>query len=669
MAGVDYDQLAKNILAGVGGEKNVASVVHCATRLRFKLKVRGQADKEAIGALPGVITVVESGGQFQVVVGNNVPKAYAGLGKISNLTADGSQAEEAPSGNILNRAVDVIAGVFTPILGIMAAVGILKGFLAIFAALGWLEPGSTTYQIFFAIADGFFLLLPMFLAVSTARKFGGNIYTAMGLAAALLYTSLQSFAYQIDGEAVRLTLNGYGAAGNAVTFFGIPVTMVGYTSSVVPIILAVWALAHVEKFFSKYIHESIRNFVTPMFALVVVMPLTLIVIGPVATWIATNAADSMVAVQNLSPVLMGALVGLLWQVLVVFGVHWGFVPLFINNVATLGFDVIKGACYPAVLSQAGASLGVALRAKDPRTRALAGSASLAGIFGITEPAVYGITLPRKRPFIIAILAGGVGGAITGLGPVRIYGSGAPGLLTLPLGFGDPMGLGDTFLPLIIGTGVAFLTSLVLTYLFGMSRADLAKDAASAADYHQRHDGGHSEEVAAEVAIAGASAATAGGGTATLTRTDVIAVDSPMVGTAIPLAEVNDPVFSAGAMGPGLGIRPADGLVLAPFDGTVVVSMASGHAVGLRSNDGAEILIHVGLDTVQANGEHFTNQVSQGDSVARGAVLIEADLAALQSAGYDTTSVVILTNAKDFTEVEVEESGEIDPSRTVLTARK
>jgi len=664
MAEVDYNQLGKDILTGVGGESNVSSVVHCATRMRFRLKDRDKAAREQIEKLPGVITVVESGGQFQVVIGNNVPKAYAALP--ASLTSDAAAAADAgPKGNILNRAVDVLSSIFAPILGAMAAVGILKGLLAMATTFGWIAATSTTYQILFAIADGFFLLLPMFLAVTTARKFGGNIYTAMTLAAALLYTSLQSMVQAIKSDAgtpLRLSLKALFDAGNPVDFLGIPVTMVSYTSSVIPIILAVWVLTKVEKVCNRFIHEAVRNFITPMIALVVVMPLTLIVIGPITTWLANSIADGIVAIQSFSPVLMGALIGLLWQVLVVFGVHWGFVPIFINNIATKGFDVIKAAAFPAVLAQAGAALGVTLRVKDPRAKALAGSATLAGIFGITEPAVYGVTLPRKRPFVIGILAGGVGGAITGIGPAVIYGSGAPSLLTLPLGFGTPASHnvtgapvdGDTFIWLALGSAVAFFAAAIGTYFFGLSADDRAKDLVAA-----REAANAAEDDAAATALSA-------GGTATAVATLTHEVVSPIAGEVVPLEQVNDPVFASGTMGPGVAVRPVDGKVIAPFDGTVVVAMDTGHAVGLRSNDGIELLIHVGLDTVAMKGEGFTRYVERGQSVPKGTVLIQADLAAIKAAGYDPTTVVVVTNSRRFAAVTPAEGGETDQATTLLT---
>ncbi|MDN5569950.1 MAG: beta-glucoside-specific PTS transporter subunit IIABC [Propionibacteriaceae bacterium] len=622
MPAVNYDTLAGDILAKVGGEQNVANVVHCATRLRFALKDRAKADKDAIMALPGVITVVESGGQFQVVIGNNVPKVYAGLP--GTLTAD-REGEDAPaaSGGVMARVIDVVSAIFAPILGALAATGILKGLLLIAVAAGWLATTSSTYQILYAAADALFMFLPMYLAVTAARKFGSNPYTALTLAGALLYTQLATVNMVIDGQVTATTLRAWGQAGNDVTFFGIPVLLQSYTSSVIPILLGVWAMSYVEKFFNRIIHESVRNFITPLLALVIMVPLTLMTLGPAGVYLGTGMAWLIQQAYTFSPILMGILIGGLWQVLVIFGIHWGIVPIFINNLATQGFDPVKTAAFPAVLAQAGAALGVFLRLRARKDRALVGSTVIAGIFGITEPAIYGVNLPRKRPLIIGCIAGAIGGAITGAFGVLVFGTGAPGLLTLPIGIdpdGDPMNL----VWLLVGTGLAFILATVGTYFFGFSEDDLARDAAAAAEQE------------AEIAEAEAPEAAPG--------TD-IELASPMAGTIVPLEQVDDKVFSSGAMGSGFGIRPTDGTVVAPVDAKVVVSM--GHAIGLKTTDGLEILIHVGIDTVKLNGAPFSHAVAKGTQVKAGDVLVIADLAAIAAAGLDPTTVVIITNSGNY----------------------
>ena len=643
MAGVDYATLAKDIVAKVGGEGNIGAVVHCATRLRITLKDRGKADKDAVTSLPGVITVVENGGQFQVVIGNNVPKVYAGLP--AALTADregGKEDAPAEGGTVVGRIIDVVSSIFAPILGVMAATGILKGLLLITVSAGWLKTTMPTYQILYAAADALFMFLPMYLAVTAARKFKSNPYTALTLAGALLYTQLATINMpNADGGVSGTTLRAWGQAGNAIDFFGIPVLLQSYTSSVVPIVLGVWVMSYVEKFFNDRIHEAVRNFITPFLALVIMVPLTLMTLGPLGVYLGNGMASLIQIAYSFSPVLMGVLMGGLWQVLVIFGIHWGIVPIFINNLATQGFDPVKSAAFPAVLAQAGAALGVFLRLKNQQQKAIVGSTVIAGIFGITEPAIYGVNLPRKRPLIIGCIAGAIGGGITGAFGVLVFGTGAPGLLTLPIGI-DPNGNMSNFVWLLIATALSFVLAAVGTYFFGFSADDLAKDKASAADEAAKADS--ADEAAATSAVD-------------------LELMSPMAGRLIPLADVDDKVFSTGAMGQGFGIVPASGTVISPVDAKVVVAMP--HAIGLRTPDGVELLIHVGLDTVKLKGAPFSNLVAKGSEVKAGDVLVEADLDAIRAAGLDTTTVVIVTNSGDFGTVRTLADGDVDAAVPAL----
>ncbi len=625
MAAVDYSTLAQDILTRVGGEENVRSVVHCATRLRFSLKDASKANQDEVTKLPGVITVVNNGGQFQVVIGNNVPKVYAALP--ASLTSDRSASADdtKPQGGIVARIVDVVSSIFAPVLGPMAATGILKGLLLIAASLGWLATTSTTYQILWGAGDALFMFLPMLLAVTAARKFGANPFTALTLAGALLYTQLATVNLLVDGKVTATSLLAWSKmAGNSVTFFGIPVVMQTYTSSVVPILLAVWVMSHLEKTANRFIHESVRNFLTPLVSLVIMVPLTLMLLGPAGVYLGNGIAGIIQAAYNVSPILMGVLIGGLWQVLVIFGIHWGIVPIFIQNLATYKFDLLKGAAFPAVLGQAGAALGVFLRLKSPSQRALVGSTVIAGIFGITEPAIYGVNLPRKRPLVIGCVSGAIGGGIVGAMGVKVFSTGAPGILTLPIGI-DPSGNTANIMWLIIGTSVAFVLAAVGTFFFGFTADDLAKDRDEAARHHE---------------TAAGHTTTEGAGLLT----------SPMSGTVIPLAQVDDKVFSSGAMGKGYGIIPSDGTVVAPVDATIVVNM--GHAIGLRTAEGVELLIHVGIDTVRLKGAPFTDSVAKGTHVRAGDVLVRADLAAIEAAGLDTTTVVIVTNSDTFDTVDV-----------------
>lgn len=583
-----YDQLAKEIIQQVGGESNVKSLVHCATRLRFVLKDKSKANKANMERLDGVITVKESGGQFQVVIGNNVPEVYQAIGKQTNLidrpTDDSSDGEK---GNIFGRAVDIISSIFTPLLGVMAGAGILKGLLAIATNVGWLATDETTYIILNAAADSLFYFLPVLLAVTSARKFGANQFVAMTVAGALIYPSI----IQLKNEAVP------------TDFFGIPVMMMSYTSTVIPIILAIWIMSYIEKFFNQRIHESVKNFVTPLISLVTIVPLTLIVFGPIGVTTGDLIAAFILKALAFNPILAGAFIAGVWQVLVIFGIHWGVVPVIINNIATKGYDYIKPATAPAIFAQAGASFGVMLRSKNKKLKTLAGSTGITALFGITEPAVYGVTLRLKRPFIAAVISAAVGGGIVGhFGSVAVA-SGPPGLLTLPVFIGDSM---TAFYGLLLGVAVSFVLSIVLTYVLGFE------------------DDPIEEEM-------------------TETTTDSMTIPSPVPGQIVSIETVPDQVFASGAVGRGFAVIPSEGKVSAPVSGEVTAVFASKHAIGIQSDSGLEILVHVGIDTVQLDGKHFDLHVEKGQRVEAGELLISFDIEAIQTAGYEVITPVIFTN--------------------------
>lgn len=640
---IDFSQLAVKIAQHVGGTDNVVGVVHCATRLRFKVADRNKVDDAAIKSLPGVITTVDSGGQYQVVIGNNVPKVFAALP--AAMTADNKTAaatSDSESGNWLGKAVDIVSSIFAPVLGTMAGVGILKGLLAMAVAFHWLSNTSTTYHILYSAADAFFMILPVILAVTSARKFGANIYTAMALGGALIYTQLNNFSLLLNGEKVSMGLKAFADKGGEVDFFGIPVVMQNYTSTVLPIILAVWIQSLLEKRLNNWIHESVRNFVVPLIVLGLLTPITLLTLGPAGVYIGKALADVLQAAYSFSPIISGILIAALWQVMVIFGVHWGIVPVFINNIATKGFDPLKAACFPAVMSQAGAAFGLFLRLKDKQQKALAGSAALAGIFGITEPAVYGVTLPRKKVFVLAVIAAGVGGAVVGATQTMVFGTGAPGLLTLPIGI-DPQGVHHTIGWLIAASALSFVLATILAFFFGLTEQD--KNAAVTSD-----------NVAADTELAPAFVA------GNVANNELVA---PATGTVIPLAEVNDPVFSSASMGQGFAIKPTDGRIIAPVSGTLKVVMKTGHAYGITTADGVDVLVHIGIDTVRLGGKGFAARVSRGEKVQAGDILAEVDLDTMAAEQVDTTTVVVVTNSKDFDLIQ-QTTGQVQAGQPVVT---
>lgn len=674
-----HTTLARDVLKQVGGETNVKSVTHCATRLRFVLVDPAKADKEAIGAIPGVLAVVENAGQLQVVIGNDVPLVYEGLGEVSALLDDdapsaaggeaGDAGDAAKKGNVISRGfskvIDIVSAIFAPIIGTLCGVGILKGLLQIAVQANWLKTTDTTYVVLYTAADAFFFFLPIILAVPAARKFGANAYTAMALAGALIYTQVANTALMLEGEAVSMPLRAFQQAGGVVEFLGISVQLQSYTASVVPIILGVYVQSLIEKFLNKYIHASVRNFIVPVFVLVITLPAMLIVLGPIGNWLSTSIANLFLDIQAFSPLLMGALFAACWQLFVVFGIHWGFVPILINNVAQFGYDTFKPLIWPAVFAQGGGALGVFLRLRDPKTRGIAGSAVVASLFGITEPAIYGVNLPRKRVFGITLVSAAVGGAIVGAAEAKVYGYGLSGILTLPLGYGDPLGLGSTFGALITGTVISFVLATVGVYFFGIPKEELAKDRAAATLHEEIHQVEKAEKAMESSVAAGTTTAVAPAVTAVAAR--LTQVSAPLSGTTAPLADVADPAFASGAMGSGIAILPSSGRVVAPVTGTVTVAMP--HAIGLTSSDGVEVLIHVGIDTVRLAGEHFSLAVAQGQNVQTGDPLLTADVDAIAADGYDVTTMVLVTNARTFRGVEILADGPVDLGSPLLAVER
>lgn len=551
-------ELSKKIVTLVGGEENVNSVFHCATRLRFKLNDRTKADKAALEATPGVITVVESSGQFQVVIGNNVGQVFEHMMAETNLqdaeNAGEKKEESSEKTNFLGKAVDIISSIFSPILGALAGAGLLKGLLALILSLHWIDAASGTYLILSAASDSVFYFLPVFLAITSSRKFKTNTFVSVAIAGALVYPAV------------------IAAVSNPerLAFLGIPIILINYSSSVIPIILAVWVQSYVERWFNSFIHQSVKNIIVPMLALLVVIPLTFLAFGPIGNLISQGLANGFTWVYNLSPLVAGAVAGAFWQVFVIFGVHWGFVPVMLSNIATLGYDTMLPMLTAAVLSQAGATLGVFLKSRNTQMKALAGSSMLAAVFGITEPTIYGITLKLKKPFIYACISGAIGGAIIASGGAHAQSFALPGLLALPTYFGPG------FLWVVIGLLVAFVLAAVLVMILGFD--DPKEEAVKAAPTPEKKE--------------------------TVIEKEILV--SPLQGKVLPLEESSDVAFASGAMGKGILIEPTEGVLTSPVNGTITTVFPTGHAIGITSNDGAEILIHVGVNTVKLKGQFLTS---------------------------------------------------------------
>ena len=593
-----YEKLAKDIIANVGGKENVNSLTHCVTRLRFKLKDESKANTEVLKNMDGVVTVVKSGGQYQVVIGNHVPDVYANVAAIGGF---GSASEEETKGeklSPLNAFIDVVSGVFQPILGVLCATGMIKGLNAILLATNLLEDTSSTYMILNAIGDCLFYFFPIFLAYTAANKFKLNKFTGMAIGASLVYPTMA------------------GLAGQTVDFFRIPVMMPasGYASTVVPIIIAIFLASKVEKLLKKIIPDVVKTFVVPFFTLLIVVPVTFMAIGPVATWGSNLLGDVTLSIYNFSPLLAGLFLGGFWQVFILFGLHWGLILVCMNNLSVLGFDPILATTIAVCFAQTGVVIAIMAKTKDKKLKSLCIPSVILGFFGVTEPAIYGITLPRKKPFIISCIVGAVTGAVISLTGSQIYMIGGMGLFSVPT-FMGPDGTGGIFgilLATVVGLVLGFL-AMFFTY----------KDEV--------------QEETKEVAKVGQ-----------LIQQEVIV--SPIKGDVMPLEMIKDEVFSKGLLGKGIAIEPTEGKVVAPVDGVVTTLFPTYHAIGITSDKGAEILIHIGMDTVQLEGKCFTPKIAQGDKVKTGQLLLEFDIKGIKEAGLPVTTPVIITNTDNYLDV-------------------
>ncbi|TKR23920.1 PTS beta-glucoside transporter subunit IIBCA [Cellulomonas hominis] len=643
-----YQTIADDVLRGVGGVENVASVTHCATRLRFRLHDRDRADKAAVEATPGVITVVEAGGQFQVVIGNTVNNVFEAI------STRGVTTESAASGGFLARAIDLITSIFTPFLWVLAGTGLLKALLAVVVKVSPDWAASGAYAILFSAADAIFQFLPILLAITAAKRFRANLYVSVAIACALLYSATIAVIPGPDGA--TLTLQGYEAGGGELTFFGIPVVMISYLSAVIPTILAVYAQSHLERLLNRFFPEALRNFLTPMVTVAVIVPLTFLAIGPVSDLVGRGLSSGINWLWELSPLVGGLLMGALWQVFVIFGVHWGFVPVMLQDVVNNGYSLLTGPLFAAVLAQSGAAAAVFLKTRNRDLKGVAGPATISAFLaGITEPAIYGVTLRLKKPFIYACIGGAVGGAIAAAGGSAAEGFVLPGAITLT----SALNVGNFTLQLV-GSALAIGIAFALTMTLGFTDIPNPPETDEAP---ARAGAGAPGAASAAGAGLGLGSSAGGTGTATLTGTRVLEVLAPVAGAAVPLTAVPDAVFSSGALGSGAAVVPSDGRVVAPVDAEVLSVLP--HAYGLRTAEGVELLVHIGIDTVQMAGAGFAPAVAAGSSVRAGDLLAEVDLAAVRAAGHDTSTVVVVTGGVEADAVRPAAEGRVSSGDALL----
>ena len=602
----DYEKLAVDIINAVGGKENIVKAARCATRLRLVLKETPKDAHKKVSELTGVITVVENNGQFQVVIGTHVGKVFDKVQTIVDL--DDSSKDEAPKGTILNRVIATMSAVFAPFIYILAAAGILQGCLILINMAYPSFQSTGTYEVLSFMSWAPFTFLPIFIAITASRHFKCNMFIAVACCASLVSPTWSEIAARIAG-------------GENISFLGIALAETTYTSSVLPPLFLVWILSYVERFVEKILPDVVKSLFTPLLCMIIMVPLTIVAIGPVSDNLATAIANGYNSLYNFAPALAAAVIGGLWQIVVIFGVHWGVTPMCLANYDMYGMDTFQAFQTMAVVAQMGAAFGVFLKAKKMETKNVSLSAGITGIFGITEPAIYGVTLKYKKPFICGCVAGALGAVVASFFNVAYYAyAGLPGLLTVVNAINPENP--TSIMGIAIGCAIAVIGSIILVQIVGF--------------------GEESEEVKEDIIKE----------VATTLLDNNKEIKNPLSGKVLPLSKVEDAVFSSGAMGNGIAIDPTDNKVYAPFDGTVEFIAETKHAIGLKSDDGVELLIHVGMDTVKMNGKGFDVKTKVNERVKEGDLLLEFDRNEIQKEGYSLITPVVITNSNNYEQDEL-----------------
>lgn len=610
---MDYKKVGLDVLELVGGVSNVSKLTHCATRLRFELNDISKAKVSEIEKLPGVISVVNKGGQFQVVIGNEVQTAYRSiLNKLGNNVNNKNESEgKKEKQGVISSFISIISTTFTPMIPAITGAGMIKALLAILTLTGLLTSESHTYILLDTIADAAFFFMPMLLAYGAALKFECSPILAITIAGVLLHPNLGSLM----------------ASGDSISFMGLPVRLTDYAGSVIPIIITVWAMSYIEKFAEKVSPSIIKFFTKPLLILLITAPLALIIIGPLGTYLNDLVAASAEFINSKASWLIPFLMGALQPLLVVTGTAWAMTPIATMQLTNNGAEMINGpGMLASNIAQGAATLCVAVKSKNKSLKQLAASSGITAVLGITEPSLYGVTLKLKKPLIAAMIGGGCAGIYAGISGLVRYAFVSPGLAGLAAFIGEnPMNIVHALITCIIAFGVTF----VLTWVIGFDdpvEEDEIKD-----------------EKSDEVVLESGSE---------------LVIKSPLKGKIIPLSEVNDEVFSAEILGKGVAIIPEEGVVVSPVEGTVEAVLDSKHAIAIKSRDGIEILIHVGIDTVNLGGKYYNNFVKVGDNVKVGDKLLEFDIEEIINNGYEITTPVLICNSVDFNEIKLLNVGNI-----------
>lgn len=598
-----YEMLAKDIVKNVGGKENIISLVHCVTRLRFNLKDESKANDNVIKSMDGVVTLRKSAGQYQVVIGNHVPEVFADVCVVAGIQANSNtQPVEKKKLSIGGTILDYISAIMNPTIGLMCACGILKGLLSLAVFINPEVEMAGLYLLLYAASDGMLYFFPIFLGYNAASKFGMSPFLGAGIGAALVYPSIQ---------------------GVEMNVLGLNISGISYSSTVIPIILIIMLAAPLEKLFKKIIPDVVKTFVVPMLVLAICVPIGYCLIGPVANALSDGLGSGISGIYGFSPILCGIVAAAFWQVLVVFGVHAGLIIIVMVDLMTNGANAIYPVFGLPSFAQTAVVFAIWLKTKNIKLKNVAFPAWISGIFGVTEPAIYGVTLPRIKYFVISCIAAAIGGAYAGLTKVTAFSVGGMGIFGIPSMMKAGEGAGNVInylLAIAISMAVAFIITF---FIYKDEGADVVTAGVEPgiAPPAQKKNGKKS-----------------------------LSIGSPITGKILPLSEVEDGAFSEGILGDGIAVDPKVGKILAPADGILSTLFPTCHALGIKTEDGVELLIHIGTDTIQLEGKHFFAKVSQGDQIKKGQELVEFDIPAIKAAGYSVVTPVIVTNTDAYADV-------------------
>lgn len=599
-----YKELAKEIVRLVGGKDNINGLIHCQTRLRFDLKDEKKADVDSLKQIKEVLNVTFSGGQFQVVIGMHVSEVYDEVSPLIS-ESDGTSKEDKKQSNkknILTKLVEFISGVFSPVIPAMAGAGMVKALLALLVAFGMITRDSQSYNMVNLLGDAVFYFLPFFLAVTAANKLKANPYISMALAGALLHPNFIALV----------------ATGKNIELFNFPVKLVNYGSSVIPILLIVFFQSYIERFFSKIIPEAVKIVFVPMLTIFVTGVLAFTIVGPAGSYVGGGVAAVFEAIRSVAPWAPAVIVGSLLPVMVMFGIHTSIGPLDVIQLTSVGYANIFGpGAMVSNIATGTAALVTSFVSKSKKDKSLSTSTGITALMGITEPALYGVNLPKKYPLISSMIGGGIGGLYAGLSGASRFATGSSGLPSIPLYINEDL---SNVINICIAIAITIVSTAIITYLLSFKFEKKSKN---------NND-------------------------TTLNNGDEkdYKIFSPGVGNIINLSDVDDQVFSSKALGNGFALEPTEGTIYAPFSGKILSIFPTKHAIGLLSDSGIELLIHIGLDTVELNGKYFETFVIENEHVRRGQKLISFDLEGIKSEGYNTQIPIIITNSSSYSDFEI-----------------